>query len=53
MAVKYAPVKIPQSLADKVVEVAIQKQGTYRTVSEFVIESTREHLENIIASRQT
>ena len=48
MAVKYASVKIPQGLADKIVELAIQKHGTYRTVSEFVIESSRRHLENLI-----
>jgi Arc/MetJ-type ribon-helix-helix transcriptional regulator len=47
MLVKYATVKIPQPLADKVVEIAVQKLGTYRTVSEFVIESTRQHLETI------
>lgn len=47
MAVKYASVKIPQGLANKIIEVAVQKLGTYRTVSEFVIESSRRHLENI------
>ena len=47
MAVKYASVKIPQGLAEKIVVEAIQKLRTYRTVSEFVIESTRRHLENL------
>jgi Arc/MetJ-type ribon-helix-helix transcriptional regulator len=47
MLVKYATVKIPQPLADKIVEIAVQKLGTYRTVSEFVIESARHHLESI------
>ena len=47
MAVKYASVKIPQGLADKIDEIAIQKLGTYRTVSEFVIESSRRHLDSI------
>jgi hypothetical protein len=47
MAVKYASVKVPQGLADKVVEIAIQRKGTYRTVSEFVIDSPRRHLEDI------
>jgi hypothetical protein len=42
---KYASIKIARILADKVAEIAIQKHGTYRTVSEFVIESTRQHLE--------
>ena len=50
MLVKYATVKIPQALADKIVEVAVQKLGTYRTVSEFVIESARQHLESIDSS---
>jgi Arc/MetJ-type ribon-helix-helix transcriptional regulator len=47
MLVKHATVKIPQPLADKIVEIAVQKLGTYRTVSEFVIESSRQHLEAI------
>ena len=47
MRLKYATVKIPQPIADKVVEIAVQKLGTYKTVSEFVIESTRQHLERI------
>jgi Arc/MetJ-type ribon-helix-helix transcriptional regulator len=47
MALRYATVKIPQPIADKVLEIAVQKLGTYRTVSEFVIESTRQHLERI------
>lgn len=48
MAIKYASVKIPQGLADKIIEIAVQKNGTYRTVSEFVIESSRRHLESIL-----
>ena len=47
MTVKYASVKIPQGLADKISEIAIQRLGTYRTVSEFVIESSRRHLETL------
>jgi Arc/MetJ-type ribon-helix-helix transcriptional regulator len=50
MLVKYAIVKIPQALADRIIEVAVQKLGTYRSVSEFVIESTRQHLETIGSS---
>ncbi len=47
MAVKYASVKIPRGLADKIVAEAILKLCTYRTVSEFVIESARRQLENL------
>jgi hypothetical protein len=51
MAVKYANIKIPQGLADRIVEVAIQRDRTYRTVSEFVIDSARRHLE-LLAAQQ-
>jgi hypothetical protein len=44
---KYASIKIPQGFADEIIEVAIQQHGIYRIVSEFVIESSRRHLENI------
>ena len=44
---KYASIKIPKGLADKIVAEAIQKLGTYRSISEFVIESARRHLENL------
>ena len=47
MAVKYASVKIPRGLVDNIVAEAIQKLCTYRTVSEFVIESARRQLENL------
>jgi hypothetical protein len=44
---KYASVKIPRTLAYRIAEIAVQKIGTYRTVSEFVIESSRQHLESL------
>ena len=47
MSIKYSSIKIPRGLADKIVAEAIQKLGTYRTVSEFVIESARRQLENL------
>jgi hypothetical protein len=42
---KYASIKIPRILDDRVAEVAVQN-GTYRTVSELVIESTRQESTN-------
>jgi hypothetical protein len=45
MRPKYATIKVPQAFADRIIDIAIQKQGTYRTVSEFVIESTRHELD--------
>ncbi len=42
---KYYSLKIPLGLAEKIAETAVQKQGTYRTVSEFVIESARRQLD--------
>jgi hypothetical protein len=53
MTTKYATVKIPQPIADKIVEIAVQRLQTYRTVSEFVIESTRQHLERIEPAKVT
>lgn len=53
MTVKYATVKIPQPIANKIVEIAVQKHQTYRTVSEFVIESARRHLERIEPAKVT
>lgn len=44
---KYATIRIPRRLADKIVELAVQKLGTYRTCSEFVIEAARKHIESM------
>jgi hypothetical protein len=43
---KYASIKISRILVDKIAEVAVQKNGTYHTASEFVIESTRRQSTN-------
>ena len=46
MATEYTSVKVPKVLADKINNVAIRK-GTYRSVSEFMLDSARRHLEAI------
>ena len=46
MATEYTSVKVPKVLADKISNVAIRK-GTYRSVSEFMLDSARRHLEAI------
>jgi uncharacterized protein (DUF1778 family) len=49
---EYFTIKVPRVLANQIEEVAI-KNSSYRTVSEFVLESARRRLDDIIASHQT
>jgi Arc/MetJ-type ribon-helix-helix transcriptional regulator len=44
--VEYNTVRIPRAITKRIEEKAI-KSGMYRSVSEFVIESTRHHLESM------
>jgi Arc/MetJ-type ribon-helix-helix transcriptional regulator len=44
--VQYFSIKVPKVLAEQITKVAIEK-GSYRTVSEFVLESARRHLEQM------
>lgn len=43
---EYNTVRIPRAITEEIHRVAIES-GRYRTVSEFVIESTRQKLETI------
>lgn len=42
-----AIIRLPRRLADKIDEIAVHKLRDYNTVTEFVIESTRQHLKQI------
>lgn len=44
--VEYFSIKVPKFLAQQIHKVAVEN-GSYRTVSEFVLESARRHLEQI------
>ena len=46
MTTEYTSVKVPKILANKISSVAI-KNGVYRSVSEFVLDSARRRLEDI------
>jgi Arc/MetJ-type ribon-helix-helix transcriptional regulator len=43
---EYSTVKVPRALTDKIIERAI-KGDSYRTVSEFVMESIRRRLDQL------
>jgi hypothetical protein len=41
-------VRIPAGLAEKINEIAVHKLRSHNTVTEFVLEATRRHLESVI-----
>ena len=43
---EYNHVRIPRAIAERIRKTAI-KPGMYRTISEFVIEATRNHLKDL------
>lgn len=48
MTIDYFSIKVPKALATQIAEIAV-KNGSYRTVSEFVLESARRQLDNMIS----
>ena len=46
MVIEYTSVKVQKVLADKISNVAIKK-GTYRSISEFMLDSARRHLVSV------
>lgn len=46
MRPEYTSVKVPRALANKIMEIAV-KDGVYRSVSEFILDSARRRLEDI------
>lgn len=46
MLVEYSHIRIPRAIVEQIHETAI-KSGMYRTVSEFVIEATRNQLKGL------